>query len=412
MKLKKSFQLAWNILLHSKLRSWLTIIGIVIGIAAVVSIVSISIGAEQQLEERLGSLGADILTISPGSSRAMGSIGFGGGDRFSETSSNSETKNLTSRDITVVKGIDNVEIVTGTVSSKGDMTYLSKTASVSVTGVDEKTWSEITTEELSSGRFLTSGDTYSVVIGENLATRTFDNLPLNSKITIDEKTFKVVGILESGNGVYMPIEVARDVFEDIGDKEFDSILVKIKNVELADETVEIIESKLMLSRGILNENKKDFTVTNPSAMQETMQETMGTMSLFLGAIAAISLLVGGIGIANTMFTSVLEKTREIGIMKAIGTKNKDILTIFLFNSGLIGLVGGIGGIILGTIGAGLIGSMTSSSGGMTGMFSNSAVTPGLLIFALLFSVIIGMIAGVIPAYRASKLSPVDALRYQ
>jgi len=416
MRLKKSFHLAWNILIHSKLRSWLTIIGIVIGIAAVVSILSISTGAQEQLEDSLGSLGADILTVTSGFSRAKGMMGFGGGGGgapgMSEDSSDDESENLTSRDITVLKSIDNVDIVMGSVSSNGDLTYLSKTASVSVTGVDEKVWSEITTDELSSGRFLTNGDTYSIVIGENLATQTFEDIPLNSKVTIEGKTFKVVGILESGNGVYMPIETSRDVFEDIGEKEFDSISVKIEDVELADETVENIETKLMQSRGILNEDEKDFSVSNPSAMQETMQETMNTMSIFLGAIAAISLVVGGIGIANTMFTSVLEKTREIGIMKAIGSKNKDILLIFLINSGLIGLVGGLGGIILGTIGAGLIGSMTSSTGGMASMFSNTAVTPSLLIFALFFSMIIGMIAGVIPAYRASKLKPVDALRYE
>jgi len=145
-----------------------------------------------------------------------------------------------------------------------------------------------------------------------------------------------------------------------------------------------------------------------------MQETMNTMSIFLAAIAAISLLVGAIGIANTMFTSVLEKTKEIGIMKAIGAKNKDILKIFLINSGLIGFVGGIGGIILGVIGSGLIGSLVSSGnpGGMTSMFGSTAITPWLLILSLLFSIIIGMVAGVIPAYNASKMKPVDALRYE
>lgn len=416
MRLKKSFQLAMNILIHSRLRSWLTIIGIVIGIAAVVSIVSISVGAKQQLESNLGNLGADILTISPGFSRASGNFGFRGGGGppgdFGQDSSDSDAKNLTSKDILVIKNIDNVDVVMGTVSSKGDLTYLSKTASASVTGVDEKIWTEITTEEIGSGRMLNSGDTYSIVIGGNLASGTFDDIPLNSKVTIEGKTFKVVGILESGNGVYMPIEIARNVFDDVGEKEFDSILVKIEDVEIADETVELIEDKLMMARGILKESEKDFTITNPSAMQETMQETMNTMSLFLGAIAAISLLVGAIGIANTMFTSVLEKTKEIGIMKSIGAKNKDILRIFLINSGLIGLVGGLGGIILGVFGSGLIGSMVSSSDGGMRMFGNTAITPGLLIGALMFSVIIGMIAGVVPAYRASKLKPVDALRYE
>jgi putative ABC transport system permease protein len=423
MRLKKSFQLAWNILIHSKLRSWLTIIGIVIGIAAVVSIVSISIGAKQQLENNLGNLGADILTLSPGFSKARGEMGFwGGGEgpgRFDEQiSSESETKNITSKDVAIVRTLDNVDIVTGIVSLNGDLTYLTKTASVSVTGVDGNLWAEITTEEIESGRMLTSGDTYSIIVGNNLAKIIFDNLPINAKVTIEGKTFKVVGILESGNGVYMPIEIAREVFDDIGEEEFDSVLIKIEDVELADDTVTAIEERLMMSRGILSEDDKDFTITNPSAMQETMNETLNTMSIFLAAIAAISLLVGAIGIANTMFTSVLEKTREIGIMKAIGARNKDILSIFLINSALIGFTGGLGGIILGIFGSGLISSMTSTTsstgvkGGMTSMFSNTAITPSLLIGALLFSIIIGMIAGAIPAYRASKLKPVDALRYE
>jgi len=136
------------------------------------------------------------------------------------------------------------------------------------------------------------------------------------------------------------------------------------------------------------------------------------MAVFLGAIAAISLLVGGIGIANTMFTSVLEKTKEIGIMKSIGAKNKDILAIFLINSGLIGLVGGVGGIIIGIFGSVYVGSFLASGNGMMRGLSNTAITLPLLVGALGFSLIIGVIAGIIPAYRASRLSPVDALRYE
>ena len=424
MRLQKSFQLAWNILIHSKLRSWLTIIGIIIGIAAVVSIISISIGAQQQLESRLGNLGANVLTVTPGFSRARGNVGFGGGGGEFQfqgggggSSSTTQAKNLTSRDINVIKTIPNVIYVMGSVSSSGSMAYLSKSASVRVTGVDELIWKEITTETIESGRFLGSGDTYSIVIGSNLATSTFDNIPLNSKITIEGKSFKVVGILNGGNSVYMPIQAARDIFDNICQEEFNSISVKIEDVAISNETVNTINSKLMMSRGILKATEKDFTVTNPSAMQETFKQTMSTMAIFLGAIAAISLIVGAIGIANTMFTSVLEKTKEIGIMKAIGARNKNILTIFLLNAGMIGLVGGLGGIILGVIGSGIIGSMVASSSGTAGggigrLLGNTAITPGLLIGALVFSIVIGMIAGVIPAYRASKLKPVDALRYE
>jgi len=417
MRLRKSFQLALNMLFHSKLRSWLTILGIVIGIAAVVSIVSISQGAQENLEERLGGLGADILTVTPGFSFARGPEGgFQGGLPREERESSSSTttqKNLTSRDIIILKSLDNVAYVMGTVSKKADVTYSSKTASLTVTGVDVSVWKSITTDEIASGRFLTQGDTYSVVLGGNVVSSTFkDGIPLNSKITIEGKTFKVVGILESGSGLYIPIDAARVTLEDVGEDEFDSILVKIKEVSISNTTVALITEKLMLSRGILNEKKRDFSVSNPSAMQETMKETMTTMTLFLTAIAAISLLVGAVGIANTMFTSVLEKTKEIGIMKAIGAKNADVLAIFLINSGLIGLVGGIGGAILGIFGSGLVSSLGSSSGGMTRMFANTAITPQLLIFALIFSVILGMVAGAIPAYRASKLKPVDALRYE
>lgn len=417
MKLKKSFQLALNILLHSRLRSWLTIIGIVIGIAAVVSIVSISQGAQENLEEQLGGLGADILTITPGFSQAQSSEGGfrrghgrGGGD----TSSIEDQENLTAKDVLVLKNIDNVDYVIGEVSDKGDLTYSSKTASLSVKGIDVSVWKDITTEQIAGGRFLGIGDTYSVVLGGNIVSSTFkDGIPLNSKVIIEGKSFKVVGILESGSAVYMPIEVARTTFKDIGDDEFDSISVKIKDVALTDETIDLIVKKLMFSRGALTDKDRDFSVSDPSAQKEMMEETMGTMTLFLTAIAAISLLVGAVGIANTMFTSVLEKTKEIGIMKAIGAQNKDILLIFLFNAGLIGFVGGLGGVILGYFGAELVSSMGSSGSGMTSrMFGTTAVTPELLIGALLFSVVIGMVAGVIPAYRASRLNPVDALRYE
>ncbi|MGV8151677.1 MAG: ABC transporter permease, partial [Candidatus Nanoarchaeia archaeon] len=359
MRLKKSFQFAFNILIHSKLRSWLTIIGIVIGIAAVVSIISMSLGAQAELEERLGSLGADILTVTQGSARAFGG-GFGGAPTREQTSSSSSssTKNLTDKDIIVLKSISNVKYVMGQVSGEADLVYSSKTAkNQRLTGVDTSVWKEITTESLSSGRFLTTGDMYSIVIGNRVATTLFGkDVPLNSKIVIEGKSFNVVGILEEGSSIYMPLSVARTLLEDIGDDEYNSISIKIQDVSLSNDTVTEITKKLMTSRGILQEKNKDFTVTNPSAMQQTMKETMSTMTLFLGAIAGISLIVGAIGIMNTMFTSVLEKTREIGIMKAIGMQNKDVMLIFLLNSALIGLIGGIGGAVLGIISSASINS--------------------------------------------------------
>jgi putative ABC transport system permease protein len=422
MRIIKAFKLSLNILVHSKLRSWLTIIGIIIGIGAVVAILSISAGAKQNLEERLGNLGADIITISPGASRAFGAGGefrgmSEGGPPGQQTSSNSG-KNLTSKDVLVLRSLPNVKEVMGIVSGRGDLTYSSKTATISIQGVDTLSWKSITTEEIVSGRPLTKGDTYSIVLGGNIVSSTFpDGIPLNSQVVIEGKTFKVVGITKEGRSSYIPINIARVTLEDVRQESFDSITVKIENVELADNTTALIEEKLMMARGILYAKDKDFSVSSTKAMQETIAQTLNTMSLFLGAIAAISLIVGAVGIANTMFTSVLEKTKEIGIMKAIGAKNRDILLIFLFNSGLIGFVGGLGGIILGYISSSLIsswGGLSSSTGnGILGrMFSSTFVSTQLLVGALLFAILIGIIAGAIPAYRASRLNPVDALRYE
>jgi len=250
-----------------------------------------------------------------------------------------------------------------------------------------------------------------------LATSVFSKeIPINSKITIGGKSFTVVGILSEGSTIYMPIDSARLILEDKNNPFFDSILVKIADTSISNETINVITNKLMMSHGILQESKKDFGVSNPAAMQATLQSTMNTMTLFLGAIAAISLLVGAIGIANTMFTATLEKTREIGVLKALGAKNRDILSIFLINSALIGLVGGIGGAILGSIASILINDLagigTNQGNGILRFMGTSAINIPLIIGALLIAVVIGMIAGAVPAYNASKLNPVDALRYE
>ena len=413
MRLRKSLELAWNILAHSRLRSWLTIIGIVIGIAAVVSIVSVSQGAQRTIEERFGRLGADIITVSPGFSRAMGFRGpgdFGG-------NGGADQEDLTDKDVLVLKSIPNVKFVMGQVSGRAEIKYLGSSGEVSITGVDTDVWKDITTDELESGRYLTKGDMYSVVIGHRRAVSFFDKeVQINRQITIEGRIFKVVGIFKEGendNAVIIPLEPARDLLEDIDEDEFSSITVKVDDInEIVNKTIPAIEKKLMLSRGILKDEDKDFTVSSPLEMQSTITQTLNTMSIFLGAIAAISLVVGAVGISNTMFTSVLEKTKEIGVMKAIGAKNRDILFIFLFNSGMIGFVGGLGGVILGSIASGYISLLVGGNGGMARMFGNTALSPGLLIFAFLFSIILGMIAGAIPAYRASRLKPVDALRYE
>lgn len=423
MKLKKSFKLALNILLHSKLRSWLTIIGIVIGVAAIVAIVSIGEGAQVNVQERLSGLGADLITVKPGFERASGGFrgGFGGGGGGGAGSNVRSTgsivtqrKNLTDKDLRIIKSTEGVSFVNGIVSEKANVFYLAESASVSVQGVDPLAWSNIASTELESGRYLNPSDTNAIVIGSRVSKTTFKQpLVLNRDIQIEGRLFKVVGILkESGgddNRIIMPIEQAREILENAGREKYDSITIKASNVDLVDQIVAEIDSKLMISRHVTAKTK-DYSVTSSKATQERIQSVTQTFTVFLAAIAAVSLLVGAVGIANTMFTSVLEKTKEIGIMKAIGARNFDIMMIFLLNSGLVGLVGGALGIGLGSA----ISTILPNFLGRLGPVGNvrTVVPISLLVETLFLSIIIGMIAGAIPAHRASKLKPVDALRYE
>ena len=416
MKTIKAFKLALNILLHSKLRSWLTIIGIVIGVAAVVAIVSIGEGLQKSVQDNLGSLGADLITLSPGGGGASGGFRMGGGGNSIATSA-STAKNITEKDIQVIKGIDGVAVISGTVSASAEVFYLGERLTSSITGVDPVAWQQVTTSSIAEGRFLGPSDSYQIVIGNSLAKDTFkEDVAINRVMTIEGKSFKVVGILKASGGfggsdrtIIMPIKVAREVLEDVGNNEFDSVSIKASSRDSVIEVMESIISKLLVFRHV-GARDKDFRLSSSQQTQESITQITGTITLFLGAIAAVSLLVGAVGIANTMFTSVLEKTKEIGIMKAIGAKNRDIMTIFILNAAMVGMVGGLLGIALGVLLSSVSSGLIAFGPGSQG--ASALVTPRLLIFALGISVSIGIIAGAIPAYRASKLKPVDALRYE
>ncbi|HDS45952.1 MAG TPA: ABC transporter permease [Methanomicrobia archaeon] len=420
MKPSKSLKLALNIIAHSKLRSWLTILGIVIGIAAVVAIVSIGEGMQANVESHLGGLGADLITISPGGGRAA--AGFrgppGGGPGGGETAAATDAKDLTKKDVQVLRTIDGIAAIHGTVSGSGEVYYLGEKTTISIEGVDPLVWKEITTAKLASGRLLGASDYNAVILGSSIAVDTFKQpLTVNRVLTIEGKSFKIVGILEESGGfdgndrtIIMPIDAARDVLDDVSDAEFDTITIKVANTDDVEQIMEEAKEKLRIFRH-LAEGKEDFRMTSAKAMQATMSDVTQTMSLFLEAIAAVSLLVGSVGIANTMFTSVLEKTKEIGIMKSIGAKNGDIMMIFLLNAAIVGLIGGVIGICLGAAISSLLPMLGMRMMGMGGELTTK-ITPMLLVYAILLAVGIGVAAGVIPAHRASKLKPVDALRYE
>jgi len=400
-----------NMLVHSKLRSWLTIIGIVIGVGSVVGIVSLGDAMQEQVQSRLAEMDLTKITISPGYTKASSNVHSGPPGMGSVSSIDSE---LTDDDIDALQGLDSIQYISGEISGSEEVKYAGETATLPIKGVDPQVWKYTTTLKTQSGRLLEPADKYVAVIGSSVASETYDHdIGVNQVITVNNKSVRVVGILEEeGMGddsrIYMPIDGAVDLIEDAEDGVYDSITVKAKNEDLVDELTEDIEEKLMVSRHIIQKDDQDFSVTASKSMAESVTEMMSSMTLFLGAIAAVSLLVGAVGIANTMFTSVLEKTKEIGTMKAIGAKNRDILMIFLFNSAMVGLVGGILGVVLGSfVSSGL---QMMMGGDMTG--GGSGVSFSLMLEGLTLAVLIGVISGVVPAYRASKLKPVDALRYE
>jgi putative ABC transport system permease protein len=413
MKIQKCFKHAFEMVVHSKLRSWLTILGIIIGVAAVIAITSIGSGMQQQMNDQLGGLGGDLLTLTAGYSRGSSMFGPPGGGpegNAGGATDENDTPELTSKDIQALKSIPEISLIDTEIRGNVKASFLGKSGTVSLTGVDQKVWSQITTLEIADGRMLDSADQNVIVIGGKLANSYFGKkVGLNQVITIDQNVYRVVGILDDeSNSIYMPVQMAYQVIDDSTNGVYDTIVIKVKDQDQLDAIINKTQTKLMLERHV-TEKTIDFSVTSSKKMQETRTEMMSTMNTFLIAIAAVSLIVGAVGIANTMFTSVLEKTKDIGIMKAIGARNKDILLIFLLNACLIGLVGGILGTIFGII---LSGALPALMGQTALLRGGTFVSIDSIIVAMSVSIGIGILAGIIPAYKGSKLKPVDALRYE
>ena len=416
MKTFDIFRLSLSHVKKSKMRSWLTIIGIVIGVAAVVAIISIGEGMRENVAARLGSLGADVITVTPGYSRASSGGGFEGG-----RSAGSASVNLTDKDMNVIKQVPGVLYVNGMVSGRSDMILGTERTPVSITGVDTIVWRSMITTQLEAGRYLQPGDSNAMVIGYSLAHETFlQQITLNRPVTIGDRSFKVVGIfVKSGGGfgggsdnaVYMPADYARNVITtNISRNTFTSITVKVSDPTLADQIANNIVTKLMPERHV-NPRTRDFTVTAFATIQQQITGVVQSISIFLAAIAAVSLLVGAVGIANTMFMSVMERTRQIGLLKALGATDNEVMKLFLMESGLFGFVGGVLGIITGILISVIISAIGLRAIGPGGTM-NAVITPQLLIFALVFSIFIGIISGVAPARSAAKMNPVDALRFE
>lgn len=397
--------LAFDNLKHRGIRSWLTMLGIFIGIAAVVSLISLGSGLQQAILGQFDALSADRLIIQ------NAETGFG------PPGSTAVTK-LTDHDLDLIKKVPGVEIAVPRLIRMGKVEY-NKVSNFGYIGdlPSDKAQADMVYETMSAkaieGRLLTADDRGKVLLGNNYLNKdTYGKeIKVGSKIKIQGKDFEVVGILNKMSNIIFNSVIVMSTKDlknllNIGD-EWDTIALKVTSTDRVDQVATDIEEKMRKDRHE-KVGEEDFTVQTPNQALSAVNTILNIVNLIVIGIAAISLLVGGIGIMNTMFTSILERTREIGIMKAVGAKNRDIMLIFLLESGLLGLTGGVVGAIIGLLLAFGVSFLANSFLGMT--LIKISISYGLLTLAILFSLIIGIISGLVPARQASQLKPVDALR--
>ncbi|MEK6949964.1 MAG: ABC transporter permease [Nanoarchaeota archaeon] len=388
-----------------KLRSWLTMIGIFIGIAAVVSLISLGQGLQAFFDEQFSALGSDKLFIQP-------KAGFG------PPGSSSITNILTKEDFEEVKKIRGISEATAAIVENVKVEFKDKIRfhqMISVpTDKGRKLFDEILNLDILQGRELSKGDKFKAVLGISLIEDDLfsPNIKVGDKIKINGMDFKVAGNYERiGNSgddrlIFITEDAMREIF-DVEDR-VDVIYARASKGESPKEVASRIEKELGNFRG-MEEGEEDFSVQTLEDLVKTIGNVLLILQAVLVGIALISLVVGGIGITNTMYTAVLERTKEIGIMKAIGARNSDITKIFLIESGILGMAGGIIGIALGMG----FSKLVEFAIGLTGNTFLKAAFPWYLIAgSLLFAFLIGAVSGVLPAIRASKLKPVDALRYE
>ncbi len=402
------FGFAVGNLFHRRLRSWLTIIGIFIGIAAVVALVSLSQGMQDAIGNIFASLGSDRVLITP-----KGMTGPPG----TETTSS----RLYVTDLDVVKKTKGVKEAAGYLSRILPAKFGSQTKYPLVAGLPTDAGLSVFTSlgqfATVEGRMLKSGDKYKVIVGYQLAKETGGTfkkpVTIGKSVYINGYKFEVIGIRKPiGSAMFdtqviIPLETMREI---TGIQNELSTINAMANAGASPNALaDAIKKDLRKSRG-LKEGNEDFDAQTSEQLRQLVSSIIGIIQAVIIGIAAISLLVGGIGIMNTMYTAVLERTNEIGIMKAIGAKNSDVLLIFVIESGMLGLVGGLLG-----VGTGVALSKTVEFVAYL-IWQTPLISANfpwwLILGALGFSFSIGTISGIWPAYQASKMQPVKALRYE
>jgi putative ABC transport system permease protein len=408
MKTTDLLQETYSALTSNKARSSLTVLGIVIGIGSVIAMIGLGQGAQADVESRIQSIGSNLLTVSPGSAGGAGFRGVSQGAGSAQT--------LTLEDSEAIAELNTlVASIAPEVSSRYQVTASGTNTNTSIVGTTAE-YIDVRSTSIALGSFISDQNIRSRSKVAVLGSDTRDDLfgegvdPIGQKVRINRIDFTVIGVMEVRGGtgfgspddlIIVPISTAQQFFT--GNDSVSSIGVQVIDKESMSAAELEITSLLLTRHNIANPESADFRVFNQADLVETATSVTETFTLLLGAVAGISLLVGGIGIMNMMLTTVTERTREIGLRKSLGAKSKDISMQFLVEAVMLTFLGGIIGVIFGWG----ISQAISRFGGITTAID---LAPILLAFGV--SAAIGIVFGYYPARRAAKLNPIDALRYE
>jgi putative ABC transport system permease protein len=417
-----SVRVALRALGANKLRTTLTMLGIIIGVSAVIALMSIGRGAQAQVSAQIQSLGTNLLFIRPGATKDQGGVRSGAGNAAT----------LTLDDADAIATLPNVVATAPEVGTGAQMLANGQNVNSRVTGVTDN-YAAVRNTNVAEGDWISKqqvdGRSSVVVLGDSVAKQLFadsDPVGQNVRMSVGGRTgtnFRVIGVteLKGGSGlgntddqVYVPITtVMARLFAQRtsrGAPNVNTVNVQVASESVMDDTVSQIGDLLRTRHKVAQD---DFTIQSQQDFLNTFNQIAGTFTLLLGAIAGISLVVGGIGIMNIMLVSVTERTREIGIRKAVGARRRDILTQFLVEAIVVSVLGGIIGIAIGTGLAAVISQVqVPGNGGAAASSLQTQVGADSVMLAFFVSAAVGLFFGIYPATRASRLNPIEALRYE